>query len=308
MITLTELETRILEALSRYRFLTPSQLISAGVSNSKQVIWRALAHLRQYPGKKKALVGAIRFSPRVRIEAVETVHYLTALGGGVLAEALRTEEEAFDFKPVTSVYHRDYWHRLHTINFHIWLDQALRRTEFEIETWDRYFDKSGTNRTKDPNRPRLRSKTRLSLLGGRHLIPDVNFVVASRKDTSKKALFCLEVANGRDTKKNLRQIEGHVRAMKEGAMAAKYGVEQNHSSLFLFSQRALAESVWERFPEAASGQFESFFFLATTEAAALNPVECWNHPRRPALHHFITGAETPRVNTTENWPPVGAEA
>ena len=300
MLELKELHTRILEALHRYKYLTPSQLQQIGISSSLPVIWRELRKLQSLPGTKP-VIGTITFPPRMRIEHVERVHYLTPEGADVLADVLGADVDELDFRKVTSVYHRDYWHRKYCIDFHIWLAQALEATSWavEIAVWDRYFDKTGANRTKNTSRGRLRAKTRLDLeADGFYIIPDINFTLRSESAPERAALFSLEMCNGNNTKRVLRQIGKHAVAMREGAMAERYDVPQNYRALFLFSERGLMDAVIKRLGEIGisgisgiSGRrFEHLLYFGQLEDAADDPLGCWQQLATGAeRYNFVTG-------------------
>ncbi len=291
MIQITEGQTRILEALGRYKYLTASQLERIGVSSSRQVIWREIRRLSATPTKKAALVGVIRFPASMRMEHVESMYYLTKPGAVALADLLGVDLEELSFQDSSTVFHRDYWHRKYCIDFHILMDAALKADPLSLEltVWDRYFDKTGANRTK-AGRGALRAKTRVDV-GGEYLIPDVNFMLQSRKISERQALFSLEMTNGRDTKRVLEKIDRHILVMKEGALGQKYGLEQNYQALFLFAERALLEAVHARFSEAASG-FGDLFWFGLMDDIAGEALASWRRPSDLGVRrNFITGKE-----------------
>lgn len=296
MLKLTEMQTRVLEALARYTYLTASQLHQIGISKSLPVIWRLL---RQLTAGKRALVGVIDFPPQLRVEKVERVHFLSRRGATVLAEIHRVDAAEVRFPQAASAYHRDYWHRRYCIDFHIWLTRALEANSWDIviAAWDRYFDKVGANRTKDSSRGRLRAKTRLDLgtagSVGSYIIPDVNFVLQSQREPSKQALFCLEMCNGKNTKRVLRQIEKHTVAMQEGAMADRYGVSQNYRALFLFAEWGLMDAVFSRLREIGKESFEHLLYFGHLEQAAEDPLGCWQQPAIAGGCNFVTGKPIP---------------
>ena len=296
MLRVTELQTRILESLNRYKYLTPSQLQRIGISISLPVIWRELRKLRSLPSEKQSLIGMISFPASMRVEHVERVHYLTEKGAQVLADIHGVDPSELDFQKVTSVYHRDYWHRKWCVDFHIWLTQALNAAPWDVEiaVWDRYFDKIGANRTKNQARHRLRAKTRLDL--GRddfqknnYIIPDVNFVLRSVNTPEKTALFCLEMCNGKNAKRVLQQIAKHAVAMRHGAMAERYGIRQNYRALFLFAERGLMNAVIRRLGEIGKESFRHLIFFGLLEDAADDALGCWQQSEMAGQFNFMTG-------------------
>lgn len=288
MLNITETHTQVLEALARYKYLTVSQLQRIGISRSKQVLWREVKKLANSP---TPLVGIINFPPNMRVEKVERVHYLTEDGAMVLADILGMDFEELDFQRVTSVYHRDYWHRKYSIDFHIWLTQALASAPWDLEIclFDRYFDKIGANRTNNPKATRLRAKTRFDLSNDRYIIPDVNFVLQSASQPARKAFYCMEMCNGKDTKRILTQLYKHTVAMQEGVIAQHYGLAQNYRVLLLFSKPGAMEAVLKRFSEIDRGGFQQLVFLGLVEHAERDVLRCWRQPHHEGLVNFVTG-------------------
>ena len=295
MLTITEVQTKILEALNRYKFLTHSQMKELGIGNL-QFLRSSTKHLCCFPNEKKPLVGAIKFPIAARAGKIENVHYLTEAGAQVLADILSIDYSELDFQKVTSVYHRDYWHRRYCIDFHIRLTQTLAGSQtIELSTFDRYFDKIGANRRKRGGQP-LRSKTRVDFGSpDLYIIPDVNFILQAVGNPEKKALFCFEMTNGRDTKRILTQIYKHTLAMQNGAMAAKYGVQrQDYITLFLFSEASLMKAVRERFSEIRdAAAFERCFFFGHLEEMGKEVLKCWKRVKGEERWNFVTGKKTP---------------
>ena len=290
MIQITEGQTRILEALGQYKYLTASQLEQIGVSSSRQVIWREIRRLSETPTKKTALVGVIRFPASMRMEHVESMYYLTRPGAVALAELLCVDLGELSFQDSSTVFHRDYWHRKYCVDFHILLNRALQSDPLglEIAVWDRYFDKIGANRAK-ARRGALRAKTRVDLKRG-YLIPDVNFVLQSREDAERKALFSLEMTNGKDTKRALEKIARHIAVMRVGVLGEKYGLAQNYQALFLFAEQSLLEAVSTRFEEAGVEGFRRLFWFGWLGDVQHDVLASWHRPNElGTAQNFITG-------------------
>lgn len=280
----TELQTRILEALGTYKLLTPSQLEKVGVSKSRQVIWRELRKISDHPVTSRSIVGTIRFSVRMRMEHVESFYFLTPKGARLLNELHDHAGSNVSIEHLRSpaIFHRDYWHRKHCIDFHIGLSQALEVSDLDLDipTWDRYFDNANA-------RGRFQAKTRVPTSSG-VLIPDINFLIG---DTSERqAIFCLEMTNGRDLKRVLNKIVTHADAIRDGALGNKYGLQQNHQTLFLFEHSSLFRSFCNRFPESCPAGLEDYFWCSTLANFADFPLSCWVRPADSyQQRNFITG-------------------
>ena len=283
----TELQTRILEALERYRFLTASQFQELRVSHSLPVIWRAL---RELSSGKRSPVGTVNFPARMRVEHVERVHFLTPYGAGVLADILGCESADLDFCQKPATYHRDYWHRKFCVDFHIWLIRALEAVSWDVEVvaLARYFDRTGANRSRNQRVYPLRAKTRVELDTGRYLIPDVTFVL-ERGVTSERVVYCMEMTNGRNTKRILTQMAKHAAAMRSGILSQKYGVRYPHRVLFLFSEEALLRAVERRVAEKVPADALPLVFLGHIDDAKREVLSCWHRPGDHGEVDFVTG-------------------
>jgi len=280
MLRITELQTRLLEALCEYRYLTASQLERLGISTSRPVIWRELRKLRRMTLGRHALVDVISFPARMRLEGVERVAYLTTAGAEVLADLRGIDVAALGFLPVTSAYHRDYWHRKYCIDFQIWLHQALEASTWDLEIvrFDRYCDKIGANRTKDAGRPKLQARTRVDLSSGGCLIPDANFVLASAREPQRRALYSFEMTNGRDTKRVVQKLRDHALVMRDGVLSEQYGVEQSYQALLVFEERGLLEAVTARFAESGVEECGELFWFGLLKDADRDVLSCWRRP------------------------------
>ncbi len=285
MITLTEAQTRVLESLLHYRFLTHSQMVRLGIGSPSHVRFTTL-RLRQ-----KALIESVSYPFTPKEGRLEKVHHLTMAGASLLAD-LTGNEASLTFRPVTAVYHRDYDHRKRTIDFQIALTQAVATHErLKLVRFDRYFDKTGANRgTGQP----LRSDTRIDLDADFSLVPDANFVIARLFDAAPPAAYTLEVANGRDTKRVLGQIERHAAALEDKALATKYDLpsQRTHQMLFVFSNYQLLQSVRERFVEVKAAQpLSACYRFGYLPYLLEDPLRCWKQPKYLSddWFHLLTG-------------------
>ena len=290
MITLTEIQTRILEALAHYRYLTHSQMLRLKIG-SPSFLRFSTRRLREKGDEP--FIQSIYYPFAPKEGRLEQVHHLTAAGAAVLADV--TKNDAYrHLKPVTAVYHRDYWHRKFTIDFQIALTQALADDErLELLIFDRYFDKIGANQTKDARRS-LRSKTRVDIDADRHIIPDINFILSRPFDAKHRVLYTGEIANGQDTKRVLRQIERHADVLEQQALAAKYDMPSRGAQqvLFIFSDYQLFRAVRSRFVEVkAALPFSACFRFGYLQYLMQDVLRCWKLPKHVSddWHHLITG-------------------
>ena len=291
MITLTEIQTRILEALAHYRYLTHSQMLRLGIGSASFLRF-STRRLRE-KGSDEPLIESVAYPFTPREGRLEQVHHLTPAGAAVLADV--TNKDTYrKLRPVTAVYHRDYWHRKYTIDFQIALTQALAGDErLDLLTFDRYFDKTGANRGRKAEHP-LRSKTRVDIDADHHLIPDANIVLSRPFNPKHRALYTAEIVNGQDTKRILRQIERHAEVLQKQVLAAKYDLpaKTTHQVLFIFSDYGLLRSVRTRLVEVkAALPFSACYRFGFLQYLTADPIRCWKLPKHVSddWYHLITG-------------------
>lgn len=298
MITLTEIQTRILEALAHYRYLTHSQMLRLEIG-SPSFLRFSTRRLREKGNEPLIESVAYPFTPREG--RLEQVHHLTPAGAAVLADV--TNNDAYRrLRPVTAVYHRDYWHRKYTIDFQIALTKSLAGDErLDLVTFDRYFDKTGANRGKGDSHP-LRSRTRVDINTEHHLVPDVNFVLSRPFDLKHRVLYTVEIVNGQDTKRILRQIERHAEVLEKRVLAPKYDMPSKtaHQVLFIFSDYGLLRAVRTRFVEIKSAlPYSACYRFGFLPYLLQDPIRCWKMPKHigDEWYHLITGKP---VQDTDN--------
>lgn len=290
MITLTEIQTRILEGLSHYRYLTHSQMLHLKIG-SPSFLRHSTRRLREKGDEP--LIASIRYPFAPKEGRLEQVHHLTQAGASLLADIRKDDDISRRFRPVTAIYHRDYWHRKFTIDFQIAVTKAVESHEnLELNIFDRYFDKTGSNHSSAGSA--LRSRTRVDLDEDEHVIADANFVLCRPFDTKKHVLYTAEIANGKDTKRILRQIERHAAVLRKRALATKYEIPEKplHQVLFIFSDYGLLKAVRSRFVEIESAlEFSACFRFGYLPYLLQGVFSCWKMPEHVGeeWYHLITG-------------------
>jgi len=275
-----------LRALARYKYLTHAQFqrLQLAVKHPTHLI-KVTGELRRSGLTERILPPIIPGKGRA-----EGLHFLTPKGARFLADMEGVSLQEIGFHPVFSTISVDYWHRKTLIDFQISLDQTLEETPLVVGTFNRYFDKTGANRTNDPERGNLRSMSRVELGKDFFIIPDAIFTVQDAADPSKRVLFCLEIAMGDKTKQNLEQIRKHIYAMRTGAIPEAYGTKTGYRCLHLFERGELLEAVVKRFHEIPdAGTFREYFLFAEVEAFRVDPLKCWKMPGSSSPVNFITG-------------------
>jgi hypothetical protein len=294
MIILTEKEIKILNALAKYKFLTNSQLVTLKIGHIQRVR-QATKKLAEYPTKKNAFIGSLRFPVSNRFGRLENIHFLTLEGAKTLIEIDDRDLSELNFVKIATVFYNDYWHRKFCIDFQISLTQEIENNlsnVLELPIFERYFDKTGANRTKNDNIGRLRAITRADFDGENYIIPDANFIIQKKDNPNVQALFCLEMTNGKDTKRVLRQLEKHKKAMQQGIIPEKYNLKVNHKTLFLFSEKSLMKAVMNRFFEIENiKNFQNFFFFGFIDDVINNVFNYWRLIGNKSFFNFLSGKE-----------------
>ena len=266
MIQLSQAEEKILCSLAQYKYLTVSQMTAIGIMKDKRNISKKVKLLRDKGFLKSIAYG---FSPG--IGRVENVNFLTPKAKKVLLEGLELDASEIRM-PIgrTNLFFKDYFHRKYTIDFHIQLVHWTKNHHSSLLLFDTYFDKLGNNRT-DKN---LRAKTRVDIEQG-YLIPDGVFLLEFPDQS--KALFLLEVYNGKDTKRVLTQLHKHTQAIELGSVNEKYQYYQGYRILCVFEFASIQEAVMQRMQEDDYFQYmqDHFYFKALDTIQHQTLIENW---------------------------------
>ena len=255
---MSESELKIIEALARYKFLTVSQLDFLNILKNKMGLYQRLRELRS--GKKPFIKNNV-FGIMAGKGRLEDFYFLEKRGKDFLIEDLDYKEENIKIpKGTSSLFLRDYFHRMETINFYLYLDRFLLQNESHIIFLDYYFDKIGNNRSKK----NLRAKNKIDIeeTGG-YIIPDI---VTKFRYKKEPYLFFFEQHNGKDTKKLLKQLYYHLLAIEQGAGAEKYQMKKSHRVAVVFEFEGILKATLKRIEKIAEFEgFEKFFIFKTNE-------------------------------------------
>jgi hypothetical protein len=262
--TLPEKNTKVLEWLNIYRFLTVPQLQRLGLDGSKESVYKVL---RRFNTNRKPLVAYTDFGFIPKIGRLHRIFYLTKYGALALAELLRIEIDKINYPKNTKLFHRDYFHRLNMIDFHIELRLWSKQTDTKIILFDTYFEG-----LKQKNK-RFEMKTKVYLKDGL-LIPDAIFIF--HLPNTKTYLYALEIHNGFGTKRIVNQLEKHLIAIKEGSVSEKYAYSYANRVVSVFDNEATLRAVLKRLKELPDfKKFYSHFLFKTLEQLKNNFYSGW---------------------------------
>jgi len=215
-------ESNILLALAQYKFLTTSQLMRLGVTKNRSHLSRILSQLKA----DKPLVATISFSKGNRgnktfdphQEPYENVAYLLPRGVKTLMHEFQMQLQNINYPKGQDISYKDYYHRHRTIDCHISLSASTQKNDLELLFFHRYFDKIGNNRTLK----NLRAKTKIDLTNNRYIIADASFAIEAPKHTE---LYCIEMHNGKESKRILKELANYFEALQLGSPTKKYQQE-----------------------------------------------------------------------------------
>lgn len=256
---LTEKQTRVLEALATYKFLTVSQFKQLGIDQHNSNLRRTLKPLLE---SKRPLIDRIMFTvyPQSRDwskrNKLEYWYFLKPRGKQFLINHQLMEDGEIRLPIGTSsMAYKDYYHRKNTINCHISLNQNAAAQKMEVLFFDTYFDKTGNNRTKH----NLRAKTKIDTDHQQYLIADAIFMLQTHQQPE---LYCLELENGRDSNKAIQKLKSYVQALVKGSPSLKYDFPRGNRVLFIFEQTSTLQATIKRMQQDPIFRgFERFFLF-----------------------------------------------
>jgi hypothetical protein len=192
----------------------------------------------------------------------EKLHFLTPKGAKLYAESVKgvSMEQVKYPKSHNSIVKNDFAHRISMINTQISYDRWAEVGGVETIFFDTYFDKVGSNRNKNKGGA-LKPKTRLEFGEGNFADPDGILLYSAG---SKKRLWVLEVFNGNDSGRVLKQLRGICYAMLHGITADKYGLKLPERALITFEHEPNMKASIERMnddPYFKLDGIEDFFYF-----------------------------------------------
>ena len=247
---ITNIQGNVLEALAKYKFLTLTQMLLLDVGTIQyKYLWEQVKSLRD---RKRALVGAHRFdSPYPRKGRVEDLYYLTNQGRHALKEELFFKGSIKIPTNKTPAY-KDYTHRKYTIDFQIALHKWAKKAGFNVPFFHTYFDMIGSKKEKN-----LRAKTRIAL-DTDFFIPDAMFQLESEH---KERFYLFEMYNGKDSKRVIKQLHKHARAMTQRYTHQQFGLDhsRSYSIILVFEFESTKKAVIEKARREISKDGNSYF-------------------------------------------------
>lgn len=278
IISITPTGFKVLEALNTYRFLSVPQMIRLGIAKDEGHLRKVLG--RMVSAKKDAHgiprpkeIGMLDFGSIPRVGRLPRLYFLAPKGADELA--LIPDR---DGPPVKAIEHavrfqNDYFHRVHTVDFHITLAQFAAAEGHTLSLVRQYFmrlPKVG----KAPPRP----STSIDLKPG-YIDPDSIYMLTGPDGTER--LLLVEIANGIKTDRIAKKLPLYAQALSEGKINAAF----NYGSravrvLWLFEHQRTMELVQERMKGDRWMHVMGAHFFLRTLADCTPPTlrASWLHP------------------------------
>ncbi len=215
------------------------QLQRLGIARHKPSVYKVL---RRFQSVRSKLIEKKDFGFIAGVGNLHSVYYLTRQGAAFLAEVQRIDPTEIKYPKGVHIFTRDYFHRVSTIDFHIAFRQWAQRTGARVEFFDTYFDKTGSNRHSRSGK-KLRAQTRVDLSEA-FFIPDAIYLYTTVDE--RRRLVTLEIHNGMDTGRFMKQMEVHLRALEEGAVSDKYGLPFANRVQWVFEHEAALKAALRR--------------------------------------------------------------
>lgn len=276
---INESQSKVLEALKTFRYLTVKQFVKLGIYKSEKGLRdKVLARLRLEP---YPLISSTDFGFVAGKGRLESVHCLTKRGALALADLDGVGLETIPYPTGAIQFSRDYEHRLEFISLHIALRQYAERTGQTVDFFHSYFDSVGNQRQK--NSQLIRSTQ--VFLGSKAIIPDGNFRLAMLDRQTR--LFSLELHKGNNTAKILEQLENHAFLIEKELLPNKYNHPFDNYVLSVYDHQGTLEAVKKRFQDSPRlKQYQTHYAFNLWEVAQADFSQGWHYCDGQAFNVF----------------------
>lgn len=229
---LSPLQISILQNLVIFKQLTIPQFAKLNVGSSEQSIRRALQKIYK---KRKPLVKCVEFKKVSHFGKLSYVYSLSLYGLRCL-EAQRKSKVAINtFTPATPRLTDDYFHRVTTIDFHIYMNAHTLSEDYEVVMCDQYFVVKKIMNS-------LNSINKINLGGGTSIIPDS---IACLKNGDSERWIMFELHNGLEKSRIKEQLKQHAICLTGLFAHNKYNIAKHryYNILIIFEEPGVMNAV-----------------------------------------------------------------
>lgn len=171
-------------------------------------------------------------------------------------------------KANTVLFGQDYYHRIHTIDVHIALQEWASSESIELSLFLTYLDKATTGKTKG-----FRAETYISFSDNEYLIADA---ICMLQTPIRKELYAIEVFNGMNVQRVHNSLLQHLMALKEGQPSKQFGLEYGSRVLSVFGLEACKTQIIKRiFDDERFAFAKEYFLFKTLDGLKENVFEGW---------------------------------
>jgi hypothetical protein len=241
---------KVLESLALFKYLSVNQLIRLRVSLYPQSFTNVFKELILHN-----MVWVIRFGVDPKRWKIPNVYFLKENGVKFLVQEFNLKKESIKYPIGTSsMFFKDYYHRVSCIDFQIEMVLYLISKWWDIIYYSSYYDKIGSNRwclkKNKPNSKKyeelydglLVSKCKLYFRDWSYFIPDG---LMKYKIDWKVKIATLEMYNGNDTKRVVRQLLQHIESLKQWLPSLEFDVKIWSRVFVLFETKSAMVSLIE---------------------------------------------------------------
>jgi hypothetical protein len=229
-----------LRALATYQFLTPAQLVTAGIS--KNIVSLRNNTLNPLAKQRHPLIEFLDLGPIPGGGRYPKIFFLTKKGASLLADHLRVDLKEICFPRSRVQFRWEALHRLAFIDFHVHFRKWAEQNGVDVEFLDAYFEPDTTGikrRGKPPSKIQM-------YIGLNMFEPDG--MLLFHKD-GKSRLCSLEIHHTTSTKDIVRQLGVHVTAIATGIPSQKYQYDKANFVLSVHSKRSTMEKTRSKLME-----------------------------------------------------------
>jgi hypothetical protein len=258
---LTPQQANILIALSKFKYMTKRHFVAYKVGKEKN----PSLHLNLSLLREKKLINRYSFGTVPKKGRLQDIYFLTEKGAKIVAENLDILLDSIKYpNRSTTEFKNDYAHRVATvsvlISFVLWCESK----GYEIDFFDTYYDKVGSQRKAETG---VQSRTRLDLPNDTNISPDAIIRYTAK---NQSYLFCIEVYNGKNTKRVNEQLRKLTYATFEGIPSKKYEHNKANRNLIIMEHENYIKPTIERLKQDPYLiQFEGlerFYYFKSIEA------------------------------------------
>lgn len=273
---------KVLQALNTYRFLTIPQLLRLGVAkdrgNLSKVLNSMVSAKRDDQGiPRPKEIGVLDFGSIPGTGRLARLYFLAPKGADALAAFDRDGPAP---KPIEHAvrFRNDYFHRVHTVDFHITLALFAAREDHDIDLARQYFTRL-PKEGKTPARP----STSIDLKPG---FIDPDSIYRLTDGDGKQRLLLVEIANGHQVDRVAKKFPLYASVLHSRVVNQTFSYDKGVRVLWLFEHQRTLELVQKSLAsDAATQNYAVHFFMRTL-------ANCTPETLRDSWHRPTPNAET----------------